>query len=359
VVTLDLGTGGRPRRVEVRLRRFSPEGGHWFDDDGLYRGSRQGRLSWTLPPAPARRRDRAGPNPFDPWNPVVPPRFQGRPLELQRLEAALGQGHGISIVGDSRIGKSSLLRTFEKGLADGGHTVCRLDGQGPEGVSEAAFVARVTGRPAAGGADAAADVLAAWAAAEPEGLPPVLLVDELDGLPARFDPRFFERLRHLLGRIVVVTASRREVDQLYAELGRTSPFDTRLSFLRLGLLDEDAAQAVIGLGDGVLDPEDAGLLHRWAGRHPLYLQLLGHYLVEARHLGESRTAALDRFRDEAERRLRDLWRRLDPRDQETLRAVVRGERDTANRRLVRRGLLDAEGRPFGEVLAAWLREEAP
>ena len=29
------------------------------------------------------------------------------------------------------------------------------------------------------------------------------------------------------------------------------------------------------------------------------------------------------------------------------------------RRLVRRGLLDGEGRLFGEVLATWLREEAP
>ena len=50
VVTLTLGADGRPRRVEVRLRRFSPEGGHWFDDDGLYPESQHGRVTWTVTP---------------------------------------------------------------------------------------------------------------------------------------------------------------------------------------------------------------------------------------------------------------------------------------------------------------------
>ncbi len=361
VVTLRLDAEGRPLRVEVRLRRFSPDGGHWFDDDGLYRESRGGRVSWTVPrPAarPAGRGRRAQPNPFDPWSPAVPPRFQGREAELRRLEAALGEGHGVSIVGDSRIGKSSLLRTFQKRLAGSGREVRLLDGQGPEGVSEAAFVARITGRPVDGGAEVAADHLAAWAAEAPEGRAPVLLVDELDGLPGRFEPRFFERLRHLLGRLVVVVASRREVDELYAELSLTSPFDNRLRLLRLGLLDASAASAVVALGDEVLEAEDADLLERWAGRHPLYLQLLGHCLVEARSLGESRDAALERFRDEAERRLRDVWRRLSDREQTALRAIARGE-PSMDRRLRRRGLLVDSGRLFGEVLAAWLREEDP
>jgi hypothetical protein len=216
---------------------------------------------------------------------------------------------------------------------------------------------KATGRPAPDGADAAADVLGAWAAGEPEGLPPVLLVDEFDGLPGRFDLRFFERLRNLLGRVILVVASRREVDELYAELGKTSPFDNRLRFIRLGLLEEDAAEALIRLGDGILGADDASMLRLWAGRHPLFLQLLGHCLVETHRLGESPTVALDRFRDEADRRLRDLWRRLDERDRTTLRAIVRGESNARSQRLVRRGLLDDGGRPFGKVLEAWLRED--
>ncbi len=356
VVTLDLDAGGRPQRVEVRLRGFSPRGGHWFDDDSIYRDSRGGRVHWAVPgkrPATAVGDTGQG-NPFEPWKPALPPSFQGRKSELFRLDAALDSGDGVSIVGDPRIGKSSLLLTWKQRLEGSGRKVCYLDGQGPEGETESALVSKAIDRLAPDGADAAADALATWAAAEPEGLAPVLLVDELDGLPARFDPRFFERLRNLLGKVVIVVASRREVDTLYRELGRTSPFDNRLRLLRLGLLTESATAEVIDSGDE-LDPGAALLMRKWAGRHPLYLQLLGHALVEAQQLGESWSDGLDRFRDEAERRLEELWRRLDKRDHTALRASI-GDEPKKRRSLIRRGLIDAAGRPFGEVLAAWLRE---
>ncbi len=181
----------------------------------------------------------------------------------------------------------------------------------------------------------------------------MLLVDELDGLPARFDPRFFERLRNLMGRVVLVVASRLEVNTLYRQLGRTSPFANRLRVLRLGLLTEAAAEAVIDSGE--LDPGAAALMRRWAGRHPLYLQLLGHALVEARQFSESSSDALDRFRDDAEWRLDELWRRLGKRDRAALRSVDRDE-PIKRRSLIRRGLVDHRGRPFGEVLTAWLQE---
>ncbi len=354
-VTLDLDAGGRPRQGSLRLRSFSSKGGHWFDGDGLYRESQGGRVSWTS------ARSRAGsalaePNPFEPWKPVVPPTFQGREIELDRLDAALGSGDGVSIVGGARIGKTSLLLTWQQRLESNGRKVCYLDGQGPEGETEAAFVAKAIGRHVPEGAEAAADALAAWADAEPEGSTPVLLVDELDGLPERFDLRFIERLCDLLGRIVMVVASRQGVDALYQDLGRTSPFGHRLRLLRLGLLDQAAAEAVILSGDD-LDADAAGLISRWAGRHPLYLQLLGHALVEARRLGEDQNVALERFRNEADRRFEELWRRLDERDREALRATV-GKKSTKRRGLIRRGLVDERGRPFGEVLAAWLRERS-
>ena len=146
------------------------------------------------------------PNPFDPWTPAVPPRFQGRGSELRRLEKALDTGFGVSIVGDGRIGKSSLLRTWQGRLAAAGRMVRYLDGQGSEGASMAAFVAKAVRKPAAEiphDPDGAADVLATWVDGAGNGLRPVLLVDELDSLPERFEPRFFERLRNLIGRLVL------------------------------------------------------------------------------------------------------------------------------------------------------------
>lgn len=98
--------------------------------------------------------------PFEPWKPVVPPSFVGRKAALYRLESALGSRNGVSIVGDGKIGKSSLLLTWQQKLQHSGRTVRLIDGQGTAGSSEGAFVTAITGRPAPEGADPAADALA-------------------------------------------------------------------------------------------------------------------------------------------------------------------------------------------------------
>jgi predicted MPP superfamily phosphohydrolase len=354
LLTLHLDAADRLHQIDVRLRSFSPRGGHWYDDDGLYRDSRQGRLSLYIEqPDVAEVRT----NPFDPWTPATAPNFIGRSKIFKRLEAALEEGHSVSLVGDWRIGKSSLLVSWHERVLAAGRIALLLSGEGPEGVSASAFVAKITGRSAPDHADGAADALTTWVAAAPAGLPPVLLVDEFDGMVPRFDLRFFERLRGLLGRIVLVLASRREIDRLYKEVDRTSPFSNRLKLERLGLLEDEAAEAVITLAGQDLGTEDRVLMRHWAGRHPFYLQLLGRHLLDARRFGEDRESALDRFRDEASIRLRELYSRLADRDRQALLSAVRGE-SIKRPSLVRRGLLDENGRPFGEVFAEWLREEA-
>jgi len=37
-------------------------------------------------------------NPFDPWNPVIPPNFLGRLRELRQLQMALEEGRSVSVV---------------------------------------------------------------------------------------------------------------------------------------------------------------------------------------------------------------------------------------------------------------------
>lgn len=97
VLTLTLDAQGQVVHTEVRLRAWSPRGGHWHDDDSLYRDSRQGRLTWasSRPPAPAR----AVTNPYDPWRPVSPPQFGGRQRLLQTLETALEEQRSVSLWG--------------------------------------------------------------------------------------------------------------------------------------------------------------------------------------------------------------------------------------------------------------------
>ncbi len=353
VITLHLDGRGKPRRVALRFRGFSPRGGHWFDDDSLYKDSRGGRLAWQIatPVQPA-----AGENPYDPWTPVTPPRFVGREDELRRLEAALEEKRSVSLVGDWRVGKTSLLETWRRRQAGRGREVRLLSGEGSEGESLAGFVSAITGFAAEDEPDRAADALAAWAQRSPPDLPPLVLVDEFDGMVPRIEHRFFERLRAMLGRILFVFSTRRELDLIYSDLERTSPFYNRLEILWLGLLEAEPAGELIRWGEESFAPGDAGLVARQAGRHPFYLQLLGRHMVAARRQGGAPERALDRFYAEANARLRELWRSLEQRDRDRLLATNTG-RECRHRVLRARGLVTSGGRPFGQVLAVFLREE--
>jgi hypothetical protein len=355
VLTVGLDDAGRPERIDLRFRSFSSRGGHWFDDNSLYKDSQDGRLTWTfsLPVRPTPNG-----NPYKPWTEATPPRFVGRTDLLRRLEAALEEGRCVSLVGDWRIGKSSLLRTFFEKQSGRGREVRLLTGEGPEGVSPRALVERVTGSSKVGeGADEAADALDRWLASVGRpSLVPLLLIDEFDGMVPRFDHRFLERLRGMMGRVALVLSTRREIDLIYQELSRTSPFQNKLELAIVGLLEPADAEELIRWGEGILAPGDADLLRRWAGRHPFYLQLLGAHLVEARRQGEPVERAMDRFRMEASARLRELWGALGDKDRRSLAGVLEG-RPVQRLSLRAKGVVTNEGQPFAEILAEWLREE--
>lgn len=353
VLTLGLDESGRLLRVDLRFRAFSPGGGHWHDDDSLYEQSRGGRLTWII----LNRDGRKQSNPFDAWTPVTPPRFVGRRSELRRLEAALEEGRSLSLVGDWRMGKTSILKTWFELQNGRGREVRLLDGEKAESATLSAFVEKITGFRANNNPDEAADTLDRWAenVGRP-GLAPLILIDEFDGMVSRFEHRFFERLRGMLGRVLLVVASRQEIDRLYDVVGRTSPFENRFELVWLGLLETQEAEELISSADNLLLPSDLDLLRHWAGRHPFYLQLFARHLVDARLHEEPLDSCLDRFRTEAAARLRELWRVLDVRDRESLLGIIKGA-PSQRRSLRMRGLITEEGFPFGEVLSAWLRED--
>lgn len=311
------------------------------------------------PPAPSRDTVSAA-NPYNPWNKAVTPRFFGRDDLLRRLGMALDERRSVSLVGDWRIGKTSVLRTWQQMAEVRGRTVRFVSGQGPAAVSCAAFVKAVCDREAAesanfdAAADAAADVLARWVQEiSPAALPPLILIDEADALLPRLPARFFERLRGMLGTVCLVIATRREIDQIYRDTGRTSPFANQLEMQRLGLLETAAAEQIIALGAEMLTAEDRELMHCQAGRHPYYLTLLGRQLWDARRNNTDIQEALERFEDEAHARLRELWNVLSERDQKALLGLLHGQMPDSNS-LKRRGLMDGD-QFFGEVLETWLK----
>ncbi|MEF8704732.1 MAG: toll/interleukin-1 receptor domain-containing protein [Candidatus Accumulibacter sp. UW26] len=296
-------------------------------------------------------------NPFDPWTPATPPRFFGRDRLLRKLQNALDRGGSVSLVGDARIGKSSILQTWAQRARQGGRIVSVLSGEGPEAGSCGALVEAVSGMACADlAADEAAAALSDWVDRAPGRLAPLLLIDEAERVLSHLPHRFFERLRGMLGRICLVLATRHEIGDIPREDHLTSPLLNRLEVQRVGLLEAAGVDALIGLGDGVLSAADGRTMREWAGRHPFYLCLLGHYLWDARRHGESTQEALDQFQENAFQRLGECWRALPRREQRLLADAGRGAMRETDGALTRRGLLD-DGQVFGRVLGEWLARQ--
>ena len=294
-----------------------------------------------LPPPPPPKT-----NPYDPYHAVLPPLFVGREEELRQLALCLDRRQSVSLVGDWRIGKSSLLGTWAQQARAQGRTVVALNGQAAEGESVSALVTGITGRAcAAQDADAAAMQLDGWVRAQGEGLAPLVLLDEADRL-LKQDHRFWARVRGMLDRCCWVLATRAEI----TEQSPDSPLANQMHLVRLGLLDAAAAEALVMLGR--LGPSGEALLREWAGRHPFYVQLLGSCLHDA---GGDEMAALDRFQDVAGLRLREWWNALPARDQKALQNWALGEAATRPA-LRRRGFVNEKYQPFGRVLKDWLED---
>jgi 3',5'-cyclic AMP phosphodiesterase CpdA len=371
VLTL-YGKSGEPALAGTnRFRAWSPKDGQWSDDGSLYRGSRAGRLDWSLakPPEPPAGQVRAARpilpqrlvvNPYDPWTPIVPPGFVGRATLRKELWDALEQRRSVSLVGDWRTGKSSLFKTWEQQARASGRLVKWVSGDEASGQTPAALVESITGVAPPEDAGGAADALEAWVqGTRPHKYPPLLLVDEAESILLRFDRRFFEAVAGMLRRSAAILAlsSSKDISAIYEGLQRPSPFSDVLDTHWIGLLEPEAAAEIVRWGEGVLQREDQDRMHRWAGRHPFYLQLLGTRLFKMRERGENAHNVIERFQDEAAARLRDVWRTLDDQERQALRDCVKGGIAPRHRSLRRRGLVTESGRPFGQVLSDWIREE--
>ncbi|AHF05571.1 hypothetical protein MARPU_12040 [Marichromatium purpuratum 984] len=323
--------------------------------------------------------------PFDHLSPAYGDRFVGRHEILRRLELALNEGRGVSLVGARSIGKSSILETWRSEASGLGHCVHLLSGYGVAGRDHQAFVEAILAETSSIGQvpespDGAADCLSRWCDQRREATyrRPLILLDDAKPFLLRCDVRFLERLRGMLTdrRLCLVLASRQSIDAIYHEDQRTSPFLNLLELCRVGLLDEAGCQAaeipppagrtvavgavearqLIARGETRWREGDAEWLLEWAGGHPFYLMLLAGRLYEARGDGggDARAEALARFRDEAERQLASWWEILGAGERERLRRGL--DRPAPDFRLCSQGLMTADGRPFGRVLSAWLKE---
>jgi hypothetical protein len=298
--------------------------------------------------------------------------FCGRTDEISQSLSLLRNGQNVSLVGQRRIGKTSLLFhvadpvVFEaRGLHQGEHLFVYLDGTELGRLSPEQVLGLLLNRLAA--TLSAASCSVELAPAPPDGLSyrdfrgvilkvteaglkPIYLFDEFESLADNpyLDPRFFSGLRALSSQfdLSFVTASCESLLRLTYANAETlsSPFFNTFANLRLGLFAASEARSMVetlAIRAGLdLPSQTIDRILRLAGPHPLLLQIAAFHAVEL--WGEEGWCADDdaewrrRFLAETESHFEYYWRHLADDDRYALAILPLSQQDEAQQEAIRR-----------------------
>ncbi len=237
-----------------------------------------------------------------------PAEFVGRTAELQFLLTRLRSLQSCSVVGERRIGKSSLLyhlhqtgaaRLGEE-LGEAGFRFVYVELADAAAQTVVDFLRTVLdavqcptdaikddNKPSR---NLTAFDQAIKARAE-AGERLVLCLDEFEALfenPAEFNNAFFNHLRTMVNhrRLALVTASRQPLEIYSLEKRLTSPFFNVLSITALGDFTEAEALQFLALHHPhvIFTEDELRLINSWLDPHPLKLQILCDYVLRNREL---------------------------------------------------------------------------
>jgi len=240
--------------------------------------------------------------------------FFGRGREVGQILSLLGNGQSISLVGQRRIGKTSLLFRIadpevfgQNELSSREHLFVYIDcgglsGLDPPGLYRALLEEIAEVLPDREPAPGCPDVLndshpityrafeRALRRLTQAGWKLIFLLDEFDLMSRNphLDSDFFSGLRALAAKypVAYVTASKHPLLALtYANASAlSSPFFNIFANLRLGLFSEEVSRELLtslsaqgGMG---FAPSTIDLLLDLAGPHPLFLQIAGFHVFE-------------------------------------------------------------------------------
>lgn len=341
---------------------------------------------------------------------LAPVYFWGREREVEALYGAIATRQCRSVVGERKLGKSSLLTHLAcpdslrrhgfdpercvfiyvdlEGMAHVTYDefwpelLDRIELALPVGQAELSGMAQAL---LAQGDVRFMQVRRLLRRIERAGLTVVVMLDEFESLAANadFGPGFYGELRSLAGELGVVylTASKRGLYDLTYQHADTlsSPFFNIFSEEVLGLMPEAEAvrllEGLSGLPHGEpFAAEEVQALIDLAGPHPFFLQVAGFYLYsfhghgdnadDTRHTAVLPEKVVQRFRAEAEDHFRYWWRQLAERERAALLqlgtavadpAIIRSLREKA---LIRRAG-GGQWQPFSRAFAAFLRRTDP
>jgi hypothetical protein len=280
--------------------------------------------------------------------------FVGRTAELKRLFNRIGgpQPQSVSIVGDRRIGKSSLLRAVLARRAKflrkpEGYVFVYLDMQSRLRWTPDMFFERLAEEMAAVGVDSSAitdyDSLERWCRTlQQEGRALVLLMDEFqvlmkeDETSHQLPVDFFNYLRSLANSFPVSLVVTSHVDLYTLSIDHRlsgSPLFNILHKLHLGAFADHEARDLIGVATthaGCILADDHAWIISRGGYHPLYLQIACSATFDWRSENGAQTPLdqeqLDRrFMEEAEPHFEGTWKLFTSGEREIISAAARGQ----------------------------------
>jgi hypothetical protein len=238
----------------------------------------------------------------------------------QRILQTYIQGHqSCQIIGQRRIGKTSLLRLLERIVSTWVEkgTPAYLDLQDPRCFTLSGWLALTAKRwkwefkpTTLAEFSEGVDVMML------EGPVPILCLDEFDELSSRrgeFSRDYYAMLRSCVqrtGSFSVVTASRKPLSELTDAGDPASPFYNALPLVRLECFEEADSQDFVNLfrpGTPSFSPYERRMILSFAKGHPMALQVACFHVVEAKRRGESVKGSLNKAADDMKEHLPCGW----------------------------------------------------
>jgi AAA+ ATPase superfamily predicted ATPase len=310
-------------------------------------------------------------NPFTFGNPIRDPeRFIGREEEIRQITNRLlsSARESTSIVGERRIGKTSLLKYLTNpeiaaafGLSPEDYCLVYIDFQGLNDITPQRFWQRVLQLMARTLGDGdRREVLRELSQQEyidlfdledlfdsigADGTHVVLLMDEFEYVTQNpnFDSDFFGGLRSLAihYNLSLVPATRRELVELcHSDEIKGSPFFNIFATVVLKPFSrEETDQLINNYAEtaGIqFSSEENLFIHETGGGYPFFVQMIGHYLVAGREAGlNGKTLfeyATHEFNQQADPHFAYIWSHASESEKITLVTIMALERENQENR---------------------------
>ncbi len=260
------------------------------------------------------------PNPFTYGGRITnPAQFIGRTKELREIFSALetassGQLQHVQVVGERRMGKSSLLyhvtQIYKQRLTQSEkYRFVYVDLQDAHCHKLEGLLKCVLGELKVSAKPTLPDFQEAVEDLNCNGIYPVLCLDEFEHLTKhkdQFPDEVFEVWRSLGSgsKLAFITASQTSLGQLIQQGNLTSTFHNIFIYLELGNLTDLEARTLLAHNiDRPFAEDEIGKLFKLAGYHPAHLQIAAQLLYEAK---ENQTINWTELKAEYEKRVEQI-----------------------------------------------------